>query len=278
MLVNKEFMIDFLNNNISEKQIDYEEEGIIYINSFLYSNNTKNKLLIDLEKGSWWDFKELIGGQDFLSLMLKYYEVVEGVNKSKTDLMLELMRQNLISFDKKTNEKVEKSVIDLLPFYKSCQNLQKNHYDLLSLRHIDKKRAKFYGLKHIIYDDIPFIVIPFIHNMRLKDVQLWNYTKNEKYEKYHLMQTTKYLFGLQQKNEKNLYITEGVFDAMMVNGIATLGSSLTEKQMLILKKEKFEKIILIQDNDKNGDKSLSKNEEIIKQTLPEFSNKIYFYD
>lgn len=56
---------------------------------------------------------------------------------------------------------------------------------------------------------------------------------------------------LTQYTDLPLFCTEGVFDAMPLDGIATLGSKLTEAQKILLAKSPRRKIFVI-DKDKNG--------------------------
>lgn len=58
---------------------------------------------------------------------------------------------------------------------------------------------------------------------------------------------------LSQYSEKPLFVTEGVFDAIGIDGICILGSVMNEAKIEILKKTR-RRIIFVLDRDKNGEK------------------------
>jgi hypothetical protein len=79
--------------------------------------------------------------------------------------------------------------------------------------------------------------------------------KNDKEPKYLMQNKSKFLFGadtLSKHNRKYVIISEGPLNAIALDGVATLGSELTETQIKWINSTDKE-IILLADRDKAGD-------------------------
>ena len=97
------------------------------------------------------------------------------------------------------------------------------------------------------------VLIPFYHHRKMVGYTGRLFTKNEKVPKYYSRQPEDYLFN-QDKLESDIetiILVEGILDAISIKGIATLGNTLTPKQINLLNISK-KRIILVPDRNKAG--------------------------
>lgn len=97
------------------------------------------------------------------------------------------------------------------------------------------------------------IIIPFYHHGKIVGYTARTFTDNTKLSKYYADTQTDYMFN-QDKLEgdlKIIFLVEGVFDAIAIKGVASMGNLLTEKQINLLNRSQKE-IILIPDRAKTG--------------------------
>jgi hypothetical protein len=104
---------------------------------------------------------------------------------------------------------------------------------------------------------INYVIIPFYRNGKIIYWQGRNYSngasKKDRYDnctepKENIIFNIDELF---RRGDAPLFVTEGVFDALPLNGVALLGSKINEAKLEILKKSKRDLIFVI-DKDKNG--------------------------
>lgn len=101
------------------------------------------------------------------------------------------------------------------------------------------------------------IIIPFYHNGKIVGYTGRRFINSKKISKYFSQQPEHFLFN-QDKLEgdaETIILVEGVFDAISIKGVATLGNILTKKQINLLNLSK-KRIILVPDRNKAGRKLL----------------------
>lgn len=124
----------------------------------------------------------------------------------------------------------------------------------LMLRKIDIETYPFYfSLDKSL---INYVIIPFYRNGKLIYWQGRNYNNgSSKKDRYNNCTEPKenIIFNFDElfRGTGPLFVTEGVFDAIPLNGIALLGSKINDAKLEILKKSKRDLIFVI-DKDKNG--------------------------
>lgn len=135
----------------------------------------------------------------------------------------------------------------------SNKELQQDIEKYLTSRFIDPHSYPFY------YSENPFynrrVIIPFYRN---KKIIYWQARSiDNDVEPRYLnceMPKTAVLFNFDQLSSWSdlpLFVCEGVFDALPLNGIATLGSALNDEKIELLSKTK-RRLIFIIDRDANG--------------------------
>jgi hypothetical protein len=131
--------------------------------------------------------------------------------------------------------------------------------EYLISRKIDINRYKFYF--NINSRLSKYVIIPFYRNGKLIYWQARCIDKNEK-KRYDNPSVSKeaVMFNMDKLMTYSplpLFVCEGVFDAMMTDGIAMIGSKINDAKMELLKKSKRRLIFLI-DKDLNGKKLAKK--------------------
>ena len=125
--------------------------------------------------------------------------------------------------------------------------------DYLISRKIDVLKYPFYfSLKERFVDRV---IIPFYRNGNLIYWQARSIHDDEKkrYDNAHVAKEA-VIFNFDQLNAYSnapLFVTEGVFDAMIVDGISILGSKLNDAKTELLSKT-HRRLIFVIDKDKNG--------------------------
>ena len=126
-----------------------------------------------------------------------------------------------------------------------------------------------------------FVIVPFYRNGKIIYWQGRNYrngaSKKDRFEnctepKENIIFNFDDLF---RGGNTPLFVTEGIFDAMPLNGVALIGSKINEAKIEILKKSKRDLIFVI-DKDKNGrqvaEKALENNWKIT--FAPQFTDDV----
>jgi 5S rRNA maturation endonuclease (ribonuclease M5)/transcriptional antiterminator Rof (Rho-off) len=139
---------------------------------------------------------------------------------------------------------------------KLCVKLNDTHIDYvnyLQSRKIELDDYPFYisGDKYYVNR----IILPFYRHGKIIYWQARSILQNEK-KRYLNCEVSKeaVIFNIDkiyQKTEQPLYITEGIFDAILVDGISIIGSKLNEAKITLLKQSR-RKLIFVIDKDKNG--------------------------
>lgn len=256
----------------------------LYCNS-PFTNDEKQKFVINLKEGYWKCFKTNYSGKNIFSLI----EHLKAENVPVNFEFLNLFEENKIKKQEKQN--VAQKILDNSQLIDIFENVnEKNLFvlrDYLAKRHISYNKIKLYKLSYIINRQKSFLYIPFFNlENKLVGFQLHNFLKysdESKYQTFFLENNgASFMFGFNNiKAKEDLYITEGVFDAMQVRGVAKLGANITTSQINFLQStgilNKFQKVVLLQDNDEVGKKSLKKDYEKLINAFPSLSGKIYFY-
>lgn len=125
--------------------------------------------------------------------------------------------------------------------------------DYLTSRGIDIMKYKFYFSLEERFKDR--IIIPFYRDGKLIFWQARSIDSAEK-KRYDnaIVPRTAVMFNMDKLNHYSpgvLFVVEGIFDAMPIDGVAILGSALTEAKIELLKKSN-RKLIFVIDKDDNG--------------------------
>lgn len=131
-------------------------------------------------------------------------------------------------------------------------DIQQKIADYLIDRHVDLDYPFYFSLEERMKDRV---IIPFYRNGQLIYWQARSLLDDEK-KRYDNAAVSRdaVIFNfdqLQTFNPLPLLVCEGVFDAMMFNGIAILGSKLSDAKLELLSKSN-RRLIFVIDKDKNG--------------------------
>jgi Zn ribbon nucleic-acid-binding protein len=152
---------------------------------------------------------------------------------------------------------------------KQCKRISDDNYPLLNAylksRNLSNADYPFYGSDDKFFSNR--VIIPFYRSGQLIYWQARSIIKDEK-RRYINSDTSKeaVLFNFDQlyaKSDKKLFVTEGVIDALHVNGVSIIGSKLNEAKIELLKQSRRELIFVI-DHNKNG---FNLAESVIKYNL-----------
>lgn len=137
--------------------------------------------------------------------------------------------------------------------YNGYVSIQEKIVDYLTSRNISFEKYNFhFSLEEKMLNRV---IIPFYRNDKLIYWQARSILKDEKkrYENaYARREAVMFNMDLLQSFDKRpLFVSEGIFDAMLVDGIGLLGSALNAAKLELLKKAR-RRLIFIIDKDKNG--------------------------
>lgn len=142
-----------------------------------------------------------------------------------------------------------------LGFVENDLNIQLDFIRYLESRYVDIEKYPVYFNLHQKYDKR--LIIPFYKNGKLI---YWQARSIDHFEKNRYINAPvirdSILFNIDKISSYSkapLFVTEGVFDAMMVDGIALMGSVLNDQKRELLSKTN-RRIIFIIDKDCNGKK------------------------
>ena len=132
--------------------------------------------------------------------------------------------------------------------------VQERIADYLTSRKIDIAEYPFYFSLDPKF--LNYVIIPFFRNGKIIYWQGRNYTNgSNKKDRWENCTESKenIIFNFDElfRGSGPLFVTEGIFDALPLNGIALIGSKINEAKTEILKKSRRELIFVI-DKDKNG--------------------------
>lgn len=195
-----------------------------------------------------------------------------GVDSKKIPIRLRLLQQN----ERVAEAKIEIEPHDVVIEFKTV-DLPEGAYSFESWVEDDDPPSLFYdafdylanrgspvfdGWNYFWTEDTYYnwnkrIIIPFYHNGKIVGYTGRRFTNTQRISKYFSQQPEHFLFN-QDKLEgdtETIILVEGVFDAISIKGVATLGNTLTKKQINLLKLSK-KRIILVPDRNKAGRKLL----------------------
>lgn len=231
-------------------------------------------------------------GKNFREVLKAFGIPNDEINKElgKSFLSQKASEKEVISLSDVTKSQEKKihlitPEIELPPSFKLIGSTSE-HFDTqeaivsyLLARKIDVTKYKFY------FSTSPkqrsFVFIPFFRNGKLIFWQGRNILPNcSKKDRYDNCSSPKenIIFNfdeLYRSEDTPLFVTEGVFDAMPINGIAIIGSKLNDAKIEALRRSKRRKIFVI-DKDKNGamvaEKALTNKWEIT--FAPQFTEDV----
>lgn len=194
-----------------------------------------------------------------------------GIDSKEIPIALRLLSnsETLKNVNYKTNEIVDDFEEIKLPIgAKSIKtHLKENENSELFLKGLTYLRSRgdairdgweYYWTKERQFGWNQRIIIPFINDGIIVGYTGRRFNDNDKLSKYFSKQPKEYMFNqdkLLDDKENIVFIVEGIFDAIAIDGVAILGNSLSEKQRNLLKRTK-KRIILIPDRDIAGKRLL----------------------
>lgn len=278
-------IIKFLeNNNIEIKETSDDNE--IRINS-IYENDNKFKLYISLDKGVFHCFKSGEGGK-----VEKLFSHIVNINEG--DILNYLVKNYFNS-----NEVVKEIIVDKneelelpkdLKFFRETENDsgliisgRKKAYNYLARRGISEEVINELG--YITNSDSMYnnrIFIPFFEEEKLVYFQTRDFTNISKmrYINPKGFSSKQFVYNI-DKIKDEVVIVEGLFDAMTIDNIPATAIMSADLNLNQAKKIMFKapkEIIIIPDNDETGNRTLTKNIELLNYVKPKSLNySIWLY-
>jgi hypothetical protein len=170
-----------------------------------------------------------------------------------------------ITLDVLTNKQEKKNYLvtpeTTLPPHSFRLGSTNDHFQiqLEIVEYLDSRKIDAFGYPFYFSLDpeyLGYVIIPFYRNGKLIYWQGRRIKENENLKRYNNCSMSKenIIFNFDElfKNGSSpLFVTEGVFDALCLNGIAIIGSKINTAKLEILKKTKRDLIFVI-DKDPNG--------------------------
>ncbi len=163
-----------------------------------------------------------------------------------------------ISFEDRSLPTEARSFWALAEFYElnDWKNVPLGYHDAINYidrRQIDMRRYDFYWTPEVEYKLSHRVVIPFLYKGRTVGYTARAFNDGIR-PKYHSNHPADFVFNLDQQHRDNRFVivTEGAFDAMSIDGVAVLGSEISEtqaEQIEALGKE----VIVVPDFDRQAD-------------------------
>lgn len=174
----------------------------------------------------------------------KWFRSAINAQKEPLCYTAEIARQYL------AKRKVESDTIGLSTGAVVKYLSKQGHFDTLN------KTAMMDGGVYICGDRV---TIPITHRNRIIGFSMRSLDKNSRAKYLNMVDTdlypyNKWMFGLDDQKSDTVYVTEGVFDAIAVGGVALLGTNLSPERISLL--HRFKNIYLLFDNDAGGWKAV----------------------
>lgn len=177
---------------------------------------------------------------------------LKQISKQEKEITLDILIKNKLSFI--TPEvKLPKNSVPINKINPQSRE-ELNIIKYLSNRHIINVNHNFYISSEKDYQNR--VIIPFLRNGKIIYWQARSIDGSEPRYLNSSVHKTAVLYNYDELNkysELPIFITEGVFDAIPINGVALIGSELNDVKKELLKKIKRRIIFIIQ-RDKNGKK------------------------
>lgn len=185
--------------------------------------------------------------------LLSYCNIdTDDINKYSLE---SLQHKDLIEYVKKKKEKIKIK-------FKETNLPEAELLDINNGRH--KKYIDYLTSRKINYNDYPFMCTPDMEGRQSNRViipytfegKIVGHTSrylDNRIPKFINIQPQGYVFGydLQKPDYEVCIVTEGIFDALSINGLALTHNTIGEQQALIIKKLN-RKVIVVPDQDKTG--------------------------
>lgn len=243
-----------------------KDNGLFFCHG-CHANNDMNG------RGNLYQFLRLIGRDDLIKMYCKYTSVDIDIK--------EVLRDKINQMNQK-EPKNQKAINIALPeaFTQNFKGVLGAKY-LKYLRHRGLRRSTIRSCKlgYVHNDQIMGrrIIIPIYENGKLVGYQGRAVNKDPKKYKFAKgMDTKKLLYNIDNCNGKEVLVTEGVFDAIMLcqwgyNAVAIFGLYLTPEKVYKIVEKGVERIVFCLDSDKPAQNAL---ESMYKEVYP-FFDKIY---
>jgi hypothetical protein len=279
----RQTLISFLENNFGE--IKETSTGEIRINS-PYANDNKFHLYINPEKGVFNDFKSGESGS-IISFISNYLSIPK--NKVMSTIINEYTNRidlkEMVLKREKLEEKTNLEIPSGLTFFseKSTGIIHDRAWNYLENRGIP--RHNILNLGYIYEPGSEYnktIFIPFYENSNLVYYITRDFTGENflRYNNPHGINSKNFVYNI-DKIEKEVFIFEGVFDALMLGkqvGTAMLSSEIGREQIIKIWNRAPESIIFVPDSDETGKRTLNRNiKMMIKFKPPSLDAKISIY-
>jgi hypothetical protein len=265
------------------------DDGEIAINS-PFMEDTTYDCRINIDKQCWHDFESDEGG-NIEELVAELADV--DVDKAKNILIKNITGKATIekSDYNRAAEVIPTNTIELPPGTITFNKKEKKGYisnkrkaiQFLADKMVDYKLVEKYNLLWtenclVSYGEKRInlsnrIIIPTYENGNLIYYQARDYTGKDEVLRYKNppkeMQKKVVVVPFYDKLKKNkeLFISEGPWEAIQYSGTYMLGPGLTDRQLLKIKEKSPKAIYIIPDNDATGRHKLIKNIQAIKRFL-----------
>lgn len=257
----------------------------LIIPSIFLESDPKRHMSINLENGLWQCFKTKNKGN-----FLKLYSVLEGISyRTAYEHFLFRSLEDAPPEEEvvvETTKKVEESLPELIRIDKDqvpTDYLGLLAFELLCKRRIwdetfDNIHTPFYICKEGTYANR--LVIPYLNGNKMFFFQGRDLIgRDPKYLNSKNIKSSHILYPFDYSSTKNLYVCEGVFDALSLkqlglNATSTISCNVSKEQMSQLK-EYQGKIVLAYDRDKAGTEGLKRFDMIRRQLRMSNHNLLY---
>lgn len=270
----------FIYTHFSDVRISSTNE--IHFNS-PFHNDTKKRLYVEPNSGKWFDQKLQKGG-DFSSFVAAYLDI--SSREAATILIKDYSSKEdneKINFKETIQVKKEIELPEGLTFF-----IEKNNGIIYNRAksYLKKRKINPTNLGYIYKPDSFYhnrIFIPFYENGRIIYFQARTFVDSKlRYKNPPGISTKDVVFNIDEI-EDEVFIFEGVFDALSLNkqiGTCTLSSSMNKEQAIKILNKGVKEIIFVPDNDLNPKtrrtilSNLNRNVKLIRRYAPPSLNVI----
>jgi hypothetical protein len=272
MTIPKSIIKSFLENNFGE--IKQTSTGEYRINS-IYEDDNKFHLYINTEKGVFNDFKSGESGT-----LLKLISEFIGIPKNKVFYHLIKEYSNKEDLKKFTIIEDKRKTLTLelpegLTFFSENTTgiIRDQAWNYLESRGIPRKNIMDLGYIYCPVSEYDrTIFVPFYENGEIVYFITRDFTEKNliRYRNPTGFNSKSFVYNI-DKIEKEVFIFEGIFDALMLEnqiGTAMLSADLGKEQVIKIWNKTPENIIFVPDNDFTGIRTLENNIKTILKYKP----------
>lgn len=283
MKIPPQIILKFLKTNFNIKE---SPSGEVRINS-PFANDNKYHCYININKGVVNDFKTG-KGSDFISFVSEYLQVQrsEVVKILVRDYYNRNEARNIFSFVELIDKVKNLELPEGLTFFgESKDGVIRN----VALSYLKNRKVPEEVIEELGYIYNPMseydkrIFIPFYEEGKLVYFIARDFTGKSllRYSNPKEFNSKEFVYNI-DKIDKEVFIFEGVFDALMLKeqiGTAMLSADLGKKQAVKILSKAPEVIVFVPDNDETGKKTLDRNIKLLlKYKPPSINPKIYVFE